>query len=392
MITCAKCSHENPSGAKFCEKCGALLGASPPIHQGSSLGDIRGERRHLTVLFSDLVGSTEIASHLDPEEWHKIAADYQRATAREVQRFGGRVAQYLGDGVIASFGYPRAHENDAERAVSAGLAILQGIKALNERSTGPNLSVRIGIHTGSVVVVARDGRDSDIYGDVPNIASRVQTCADSDTVLITAATHRLVPGLFVVEERGAQTLKGVAEPVELFRIVRPSNVHGRFHLASAAHKLTPLVGRDTELDLLWNCWERGRDGASQLAFIVGEPGIGKSRLVQEFRHRLTDTPHTWVECGTAPFFQDTPFYPVIEMLQQALTLRDDCSIEGLEQMFSDVGLTTEDAVPLVARMLGLPVSRKYPASFLPPEQDRRKLLVVLSAWVLAVARQRPWSS
>jgi len=390
MVTCAKCSHENRSGAKFCEKCGALLGASPPIHLGGhSRDDIRGERRHLTVLFSDLVGSTEMASHLDPEEWHEIAADYQRATAREIERFGGRVDQYLGDGVMASFGYPRAHENDAERAVSAGLAILEGIKARNEGSNGPNLSVRIGIHTGSVVVVAGGGKDSDIYGDVPSIASRVQTCADRDTVLITAATHRLVPGLFVIEERGAQTLKGVAGPVELFRIVRPSSVHGRFHLASAAHKLTPLVGRDTEVDLLWNCWERARDGVSQLAFVVGEPGIGKSRLVQEFHRRLTDTPHTWVECGTAPFFQDTPFYPVVEMLQQTLALRDDCSVEGLERTFSDTGLTAEDAVPLVARMLGLPVPGKYPASFFPPEQERRKLLVVLSAWMLAVASQRP---
>ena len=132
-----------------------------------------------------------------------------------------------------------------------------------------------------------------------------------------------------------------------------------------------------------------RDGVSQLAFVVGEPGIGNSHLVQEFHHRLTDTPHTWVECGTAPFFQDTPFYPVVEMLQHTLALRDDCSVEGLERTFSDTGLTAEDAVPLVARMLGLPVPGKYPASFLPPEQERRKLLVVLSAWMLAVASQRP---
>ncbi|MGH7918018.1 MAG: adenylate/guanylate cyclase domain-containing protein, partial [Candidatus Binataceae bacterium] len=205
-----------------------------------------GERRHLTVLFSDLVDSTAIAARLDPEEWRELAAAYQRAADRALQHYGGYVAKYLGDGVVAYFGYPMAHENDAERAVRAGLAVLAAIAALNrlgEANGRPRLSVRVGIHTGAVVI-GEDGRgQADVFGDTPNIAARVQAAATPDSVFITAAVQRLVSGLFVVENHGPRSLKGVAEPTQLFRVMRASGVRGRLHAAAAIGALTPFIGR-----------------------------------------------------------------------------------------------------------------------------------------------------
>jgi class 3 adenylate cyclase len=223
----------------------------------------QGERRHLTVLFCDLVGSTEIASHLDPEEWREIVGEYHRAAAQAIERFGGRVAQYLGDGVMAYFGWPEAHDNDAERAARAGLAILDAISKLNEHPARPKLSARIGIDSGAVVVGAGVGKEADVFGDTPNIAARVQAAAAPGTLLTTADTHRLVSGLFVVEDRGAQALKGIERPVELYRVVQPSGVRGRLEAAAAARGLTPFIGREDELRLLMNRWERALDGKAR---------------------------------------------------------------------------------------------------------------------------------
>ena len=186
------------------------------------------------MLFCDLVGSTEIAARLDPEEWREIVAGYHRAAAEAIKRFGGHVAKYLGDGVMAYFGWPEAHDNDAERAARAGLAILDAISKLNEQPARPKLAARIGIDSGAVVVGAGAGKDADVFGDAPNIAARVQAAAEPGTVVITDATHRLVSGLFVVEDRGAQALKGIERPVQLYRVVRPSGVRGRFEAAAAA--------------------------------------------------------------------------------------------------------------------------------------------------------------
>jgi class 3 adenylate cyclase len=250
-------------------------------------------RRHLTVLFCDLVGSTELAARLDPEEWQATVAEYHRTTAQAIERFGGHVAKYLGDGVMAYFGYPEAHDNDAERAARAGLAVLQSISKLNQQrvtgispSSSTNLSVRIGIDSGAVVVGAGAGNEMDVFGEAPNIAARVQAAAAPNTLLISAATHRLIAGLFVVEERGAQQLRGVANPVELYRVLRPTGVRGRL----AARGLTPFVGREEEMRLLLSRWERTREGEGHVVLIIGEPGIGKSRLVAEFHDQIRDAP------------------------------------------------------------------------------------------------------
>jgi class 3 adenylate cyclase len=221
----------------------------------------------LTVLFCDLVNSTQIAAQLDPEDWREIVADYHRAATQAIERFGGTVAQYLGDGVMAYFGYPEAHDNDAELATRAGLAILDAISKLNEHPTYPKLSARVGIDSGAVVVGSGTGKDADIFGDTPNIAARVQAAAAPDSLVISAAVHRLISGLFIVEDRGKQPLKGIDQPVQLYCVIRPSGVRGRLEAAATSRGLIPFVGREDELSLLINRWECAIDGEGQAVLI-----------------------------------------------------------------------------------------------------------------------------
>ena len=398
---CLRCGANNKPGAKFCNECAAPLDVSAPAAAVESRRDIKqdikddiaGERRHLTVLFCDLVGSTEIASHLDPEEWREIVAGYHRAAAQAIERFGGSVAQYLGDGVMAYFGYPEAHDNDAERAARAGLAILDAISKLNEHPTHPKLAARVGVDSGAVVVGAGAGKDADVFGDAPNVAARVQAAAAPGTVLISADTHRLVSGLFVLEDRGAQALKGIERPVQLYRVVQPSGVRGRLEAAAAARGLTPFVGREDELRLLMSRWERALDSEGQVALIMGEAGIGKSRLLQRLHEQIMETPHTWVEAAAGALYQNTPFYPVSELLRGLLTWRgDEPPEEQLAQLQSALelaGLKASEAVSLIAPLLNLPLPAKYPPLSLSPEQQRRRLLATLVEWALGAARVQP---
>jgi class 3 adenylate cyclase/tetratricopeptide (TPR) repeat protein len=357
----------------------------PPIQPG--------ERRHLTVLFCDLAGSSAIAAQLDPEEWRETVSDYHRAAAEAITRFGGHVAKYLGDGVMAFFGYPQAHDNDAERAVRAALAILESIARLNEQSQRPKLAARVGIDSGAVVVGAGVGKDADVFGDTPNIAARVQEAAAPGSVVVTADTHRLISGLFVVEERGAPALKGIQLSRQLYRVIQPSGVRGRLEAAAASHGLTPFVGREHELRLLMKRWESVLHSEGQVTLIIGEPGIGKSRLVARFHEEIATGPHTWIEAAAGAFFQTSPFYPVIEMLKQALGWRGDEPVEQqftqLESVLETAGLKPADAIPLLAPLLSLPPSAKFPASSLPPEQQRRQLLSALVELALGFTRMQP---
>jgi len=218
-----------------------------------------GERRHLTVLFCDLVNSTILATQLDPEEWREIVVNYHRRAAHEIDRFGGHVAQYLGDGVIAYFGWPEAHDDDVERAVRAGLAILEAISQLNTDPSHSRLAARVGIDSGVVVIGDGTGKGAEVYGEAPNMAARVQAAAEPGALLITEAAHRLIPGVFVVEECGPQILKAIPDPVLLYRVIRPSGRRGRL-AAAAVRGLTPFVGREDELRLLMNRWERTLEG------------------------------------------------------------------------------------------------------------------------------------
>jgi class 3 adenylate cyclase/tetratricopeptide (TPR) repeat protein len=410
---CARCGADNPAGKRFCGDCGAALGASEgpaqppsrpqptakiptPAHPGRAAAPADGERRHLTVLFSDLVGSTEIAAHLDAEDWREIAAQYQRATAAAVTGFGGHVAKYLGDGLMVYFGWPQAHEDDPERAVRAGLAVVEEIAALNGRLAAAHkvkLAVRVGIQTGSVVMGQGGGEGADVFGDAPNVASRVQSAAEPDSVVITAAVHELVAGLFVVEDRGDRQLKGIAHPLKLYRVIEPAAMRRRAHRA-VARSLTPFVGREDDLDLLLSRWERAREGQGQLVLVMGEPGIGKSRLVEEFRAQLRDQPHLWIDGAGQQFSQSTPFHAVTEMLEQGLGWRGDESPEErvthLERRLEGAAeLKLNEALPLIAELLNLPIPDRYPPLMFAPDQRRRRLLANLSAWALNLARVQP---
>lgn len=357
---------------------------------------VDGERRHLTVLFCDLIESTAIAARLDPEEWRDIAARYQVAATEAVQRLHGHVAKYLGDGIVAFFGYPRAHEDDGECAVRAGLAIVDAIAAINARLAQEGrpikLSVRVGVHAGSVVVGQGGGSETDVFGEAPNVASRVQAAAEPDSVFITGALNQLVSGLFVIEDRGARGLKGIKEPVRLYRVIQPSAARRRVHRA-AARAVARFVGRDDEIALLLNRWERSRQGRGQVVTVIGEPGIGKSRMVEEFRERIKSHLHLWVECGGEPFFKQTPFHPVIEMLNHGLGWRGDESQEErlsmLERSLELFGMDPSEACPLIGEMLGLPVLEKYPRIALAPDQKRRRLLNALAGWVFGATRTQP---
>ena len=262
-----------------------------------------GERRHVTVMFCDLVGSTGIAAKLDAEEWRDLVGAYLDAASAAVIEMGGKVAKKLGDGLMALFGYPVAQENDAERAVRAALSIQRALADLNRNNEGtgkPVLATRIAIDTGPVVIDA----GGEIFGDVPNIAARAQALAEPGSVLVTARVQRQIAGQFVAEERGSHELKGVPEPVTLYRVVRASGGGRRV----GQRHLTPLVGRDEEMAMLMRRWERARPGDGQLVLIVGEPGLGKSRLIEEFHARLRETPHTWVEWTSSQLLQNTPLH------------------------------------------------------------------------------------
>jgi class 3 adenylate cyclase/tetratricopeptide (TPR) repeat protein len=391
---CAKCGAKNPPQFKFCGECGvALINLADGVRDMRDTAGSEGERRHLTVLFCDLVGSTALAAQLDPEDWRSIVADYHHATADAIERFGGYVAKYLGDGVMAYFGWPVAHDNDAERAARAGLAILDAIGKLNKQPLHTKLSARVGIDSGGVVVGTGAGKEADVFGDVPNIAARVQATAEPGTVEITGATHRLISGLFVVEDRGAQELKGIERPLQLYRVVRPSGIRGRFPAMAAMRGMTPFVGREDELRSLLHRWERVLEGEGQVVTIIGEAGIGKSRLVQRFREEIAATPYTWLECATAPFFQNTPFYAVADMLQQSFRWDSSHTVEqrlaALEAALGLAGLVPDEALPLIAPLLELPVGTKYSPSSMAPDEQRKRLLATLVGWTFGAAKAQP---
>jgi class 3 adenylate cyclase len=282
------------------------IGLQPSSALPTKAPEVSAERRPITVMFCDLVGSTSIAAKLDAEDWRNLVNAYLDEASAAVTGLGGHVLKKLGDGRMALFGYPRAQENDAERAVRAALTIQRALAEINvkNRSKGaPDLLARIGIESGPVVVEAT----GEVFGDAPNVAARVQAAAEPGSVLITSSVQRQIAGLFVVEDRGAHELKGAPGPVALYRVVRASGGR-RF----SARTLTPLVGREEELDLLRRRWERAVKGEGQLALVVGEPGIGKSRLVEEFRLRLGETPHTWAEFSSLQLLQNTPLHPIAE--------------------------------------------------------------------------------
>ena len=368
----------------------ALAGAKPPsdvpaspLKSASPKGpEVAAERRPITVMFCDLVGSTSMAAKLDAEDWRTLVNSYLDEASAAVTGLGGHVLKKLGDGLMALFGYPHAQENDAERAVRAALAIQRALVEINARNASkgaPELSARIGLDSGQVVVDAT----GEVFGDAPNIAARVQGAAEPGSILITATVQRQTAGQFVAEDRGQHELKGVSAPMTLYRVVRASGGGRR----GGARALTPLVGREEELDLLTRRWERARKGEGQLALIVGEPGLGKSRLMEEFHGRLGETPHTWVEWSSSQLLQNTPLHPIAEWGRQRFgaDLPAEQRLADLENTLDLIGLDPTEYTPLLAPLVDVPLPEDRVAK-LAPEELRRRQLAAMTAWILAAAR------
>src|SRR5271169_999078 len=333
-------------------------------------------------MFCDLVGSTSLAAKLDAEDWRNLVNAYLDQASAAVTDFGGHVLKKLGDGLMALFGYPHAQENDAERAVRAALAIQRALAELNARNVGtraPQLIARIGLESGQLVVDAT----GEVFGEAPNIAARVESAAEPCSILVTAAVQRQTAGLFVAEDRGQHELKGVSAPMTLYRIVRASGGGRR----GGARALTPLVGREEELDLLSQRWQRAQKGEGQLALIVGEPGIGKSRLIEEFRARLRETPHTWTEWSSSQLLQNTPLHPIAEYGRQRFSadLPAEQRLADIANALHLVGLDAVAYAPLLAPMVDIPLPKERATNFA-PEELRRRQLAAMTAWILASAR------
>ena len=355
-----------------------------------------GERRQLTVMFCDLVESTALATRLDPEDWREVVRAYQETCADIVQRLGGHVAQYLGDGLLVYFGYPQAHEDDAQRAVRAGLAILRALERLNtrlQREHDVRLALRIGVHTGLVVMgeMGRGAQQQQLaLGETPNVAAHIQALTTPNTVMISSATTRLVQGYFACHDLGAYPIKGIAAPMQIYRVLGESAAQSRFDVATAMG-LTPLVGREQEVELLLEHWGQAKDGQGHVVLLSGEAGIGKTRLVQVVKDHVASMPHVLWECRCSSYYQNSAFYPVIELVQQLCRFQRDDSV-GEKQLKLKRALapyvTSPDALPLLASLLSLPADTSSSAS-VTPEQYKHRALEVVTELLLAHATQRP---
>ncbi|MEH2527183.1 MULTISPECIES: adenylate/guanylate cyclase domain-containing protein [unclassified Bradyrhizobium] len=376
-------------------RAGSISATTPATVSGKALLVPEAERRQLTVMFVDLVDSTALAARLDPEEMAEVLRTYQSAVAGAIARFEGHVAKYMGDGVLAYFGYPRAHENEAERAVRAGLAAVAAVHSLVSVH-GKMLASRVGIATGPVVVGELIGegaaREETVVGDTPNLAARLQTLAEPDTVAISARTRELIGGLFELAELGPQILKGFPVPVRAWRVVGEGAAESRFEALHGAD-LTPLVGRENEIGLLLEHWERAKEGEGQVVLLGGEPGIGKSRLVRALRGRLENEPHTPLSHYCSPHHQTSPLYPVIGHLERAAGFAaDDPAATRLDKLEALLALSTDHVAavaPLLAALLSVETAARYPPLDMSSHRQKERTLEELVNQVLGLATRRP---
>ena len=352
------------------------------------------ERRHLTVMFIDLVGSTALSAKLDPEDLGGVIGTYHRCCGELVERNGGFVARNVGDGVLAYFGYPRAHEHDAERAVRAGLALVEAVPKLDSAAGSP-LQVRVGIATGLVVVGdliwkgAHQEHDA-IVGDTPNLAARLQALAEPNTVVIADGTRKLLANLFDLEDLGVKDdLKGI--PARAFVALRASSAESRFE-ALHTSGLTALVGREEESQLLLRRWLRAKTGEGQVVLLSGEAGIGKSRLTAALLERLAAEPYKRLRYFCSPQHTDSALYPIIGQLERAAGLAHDdkpkARLDKLDALLAQTSTSTQDAA-LFAEMMSLPNDGRYPALELTPQQGRQRTLEALTAQLAVLVRQNP---
>jgi class 3 adenylate cyclase/predicted ATPase/DNA polymerase III delta prime subunit len=348
------------------------------------------ERRQLTVMFVDLVGSTALSSRLDPEDLREIIGAYHRCVADTVARFGGFVAKYMGDGVLVYFGYPQAQENDAEQAVRAGLALVDAVGQLQQAE---QLQVRVGIATGQVVVgdliSSDEGQERGVVGETPNLAARLQALAEPDVVVIAPQTHQLVGGLFEYRDLGAVELKGFPEPIHAYEVVSESGIESRFE---AMHGVMPtaLVGREEEIELLQRQWQRAKGGDGRVVLLSGEPGIGKSRLIVALQERIAHEPHTCLRYFCSPHHQDSALHPTIAQLGRAAGFeRDDTPISKLDKVAALLAPTSSEDAGLLAELLSLPTQGRFPPLQLTPQRKKAKTFEALISQLEELAQKGP---
>ena len=384
----------------------ALLSAPQEVHHAQTAATPPtpltpdAERRQLTVLFCDLVDSTPLASQLDPEDLREVVRAYQEVCAKVIARFEGHIAQYLGDGLLVYFGYPLAHEDDAQRAVRAGLGMIEAVGQLNTRlaqERGVQLAVRLGIHTGLVVVgdVGGGSRQEQLaLGETPNLAARLQGIAAPNTLVISAATFQLLGGFFACQPLGTPLLKGFAQPLAVYRVLYESMARSRLE-AVGSTGWTPLVGREQEVGLLLARWAQVKDGLGQVVLLSGEAGIGKSRLAQVLQAHVAAEPQAWLTpCQCSPYHQHTALYPMIDLLERvALRFEREESpsqkLDKLEGFLVQYGLPLSEVVPLFATLLSLPLPATYAPRIMTPEQQKQQTLHALRTILLRIAAHQP---
>ncbi len=427
-MPCPNCGQDNRTGARFCDECGTPLLARPvgetatvPSAQSKPEPYQRNQplapdplpaptgRRQLTVMFCDIVESMALTGQLDPEEWRDIVRTYQATCASVIQRFGGHIAQYLGDGILVYFGYPIAHEDAAVRAVKTGLGILAQLNHMNSQlrqterlqslrpgaKDAPRIRLRIGIHTGQVVVGdmgAGERHEQLALGETPNIAARLQAVAKANTVVMSAAVYRLVEGFFECQTLGPHALKGKTTPISVYQVMGEEGAQSRFEVALESG-LSPLVGRTEELAFLQQRWETARVREGQVVLLGGEPGIGKSRLVQELKEQVAKAGEARREFRCSSYARNTAFYSVIDHLQRWLQFQGDEPADEkfrrLETALEGYRHLPEESVALFASLLSLPLPERFAPLRLSPERQRQKTQEALVAWLAEESEERP---
>jgi class 3 adenylate cyclase/tetratricopeptide (TPR) repeat protein len=403
-VACGQCGASNSAAHKFCGQCGSALetgarlsrgepGARSPAQYGVALV----ERRQITILFCDLAGSTAMSRALDPERLRDLLSEYRQAVSDMIDEFGGQIARFLGDGILAYFGYPIAHENDAVRAIRAGLGIVRRMSTLNaslQTRFGVNAQVRIGVHTGVVVVgdlaTGSISERMSVVGEAPNIAARLQEIARPDSIVVGDLTARLAAGHVPLRSLGKVSLKGVATPLEVFEAAQ-IELDALQHVPEPS--MTRLYGRGRERKVMWDCWLQASAGNGQILVIGGDAGIGKSRLMRDFHDRLAAVPHVWIDWVGSPFAQQTAFAPVIAALRRALAAADPGTHSDmaarLVPVLGTVAETIPESAPLLCELLGLGAAEGGGIEAWTPLRKRRRTLDSLAAWVLSRAEHDP---
>jgi predicted ATPase/class 3 adenylate cyclase len=387
-LVCAACGAANADSARFCDQCGARLAGAAVAPASPAPTPLAAEpppagvtRRQMSVMFCDLVGSTELGQRLDPEDLRDVIHAYREASATVIQAHAGFAAQYIGDGIVAYFGYPVAHEDDARRAARAGLEIVAAIRKLDARLTaerGIPVAVRVAIHTGLTVVGDAGGvtgQERLALGDTPNVAARVQALAAPNTVVVSGTTHGLIAGFFETTPLGRHALKGVAEPVEVYRVDAASGARHRLE-AAPAHRMTPYVGRGEAVATLTRAWAAARAGSGCAELLIGEPGVGKSRLLARLRETLDTTSYEDLSCYCSPYYRGSAYRPIVDAIRGKLGLDGDVTpaeqLARLRAAVAEQGEEGELVLALIAQLIGIPPDAGYRAPALHPLAQKQK--------------------